>query len=105
MENQEEKKVETAEEPKHENFFKSLFTTYLPLALASIGLVLRAFALLLAFCGVGGMGVAWLEFIGWIVVCVGVFFAIVKMVIRRKLEFDIQLIANLLILIACSTFI
>ena len=104
MENQEEKIVSTAKTGKSENFFKTLFTDYLPLALASIGLVLYFFALLLAVCGVGPVGVMWIQFFAWTTICVGVFFAIVKLVLKKKLEFDIQLIATLLILIACALF-
>lgn len=104
MENQEEKKVSSTESNKNENFFKTLFTTYLPLALASIGLVLYFLALLLGVCGAGPVGIMWIQFLAWTTICVGVFFAIVKLVLKKKLEFDIQLIATLLILIACALF-
>ena len=103
MENQEEKK-ETAVEKQNENFFKTLFTTYLPIALASIGLVLQFLVRLLVVCGAVGAGLSWIAFFGWVTICVGVFFAIVKMILKKKLEFDIQLISTLLILIACSLF-
>lgn len=104
MENQEEKKEAVVKANQNENFFKSLFTTYLPIALASIGLVLFFLVRLLVVCGAVGAGLNWIAFFGWVTICVGVFFAIVKMVLKKKLEFDIQLISTLLILIACSMF-
>ena len=104
MENQEEKKETAVETNKNENFFKALFTTYLPIALASIGLLLNFLVRLLVVCGAVGAGLSWIAFFGWTTICVGVFFAIVKMILKKKLEFDIQLISTLLILIACSLF-